>query len=403
MKIVILSDMLPYPLNSGGAQAVFNMLNGLRARHEITFVFPQSQKNSIANKKQLERLLSNVDFKCYPYWRQLLYWKFLRDKTVRALRMLFAPRGKQLLIDRALKPYGIYFTYDFKRFLNAVINSKDADVFQAEFYNCLPAINHIEKDVRTVFVHHEVRFVRNERLLQIVPLTMKERILKDKSKNSEISDLNKYDVVVTLTENDKNVLKQNGVSTYIKVSPAAINTIPRSYKSWTNKIVFLGSYAHLPNREGLDWFAKSVLPLMDLDVGSHINIIGSGWNESYKSKYGFVLKGFVEDLTDEAYGAIMMIPLLTGSGMRMKILEASAMSIPFITTSVGVEGLLFKDGEDCIIADSPQDFANGLKRLMADENLRKELAMHAHLVFMENYSIEKLANIRDEVYNDKLN
>jgi len=399
MNIVILSDMLPFPLNSGGAQAVFNMLDSLRASHQITFVFPESQSNSMANKNELQKMLPEVVFKCYPYWRQLLNWNFLKDKAVRALRIWFAPNGKRLLLDRALKPYCIYFSCDFNHYLNSVIRNANADIFQAEFYNCLPAVNHISEDVKTVFVHHEIRFVRNERLLQSVGLTQKEVLMKDNSKKEELANLNKYDVVVTLTDKDKEILCKNGVTTHIEVSPAAINTTPVQYSEWKGNVTFLGNYSHLPNREGLDWFAKKVLPLMGDNVGKQVSVIGSNWSEDYANKYGFVLKGFVEKLSDEVCGTVMIVPLLTGSGMRMKILEAAATHVPFITTSVGVEGLLFENERDCIVADSPEAFADGLERLMNEEELRKRLASHAHSVFMENYSVKKLAAVRNGVYN----
>lgn len=400
MNIVILSDILPYPLNSGGAQAVYNMINSLRKLHHITYIFPQSQANSRTNMDKLNKLWHEVDFKCYPYWRQMLYWRFIKDKAIRAFKILFMPNSKSLLLDRALKPYGIYYTHDFNKFLNDTIKETNADIFQAEFYNCLPAINHIKGRVKSVFVHHEIRFIRNERLLQSLALNSSDAKKKEEVKKKEISNLNKYDVVITLTEKDKEILCNQGVATQIKVSPAAITTLPVEYKPWKGNIVFLGSYAHIPNKEGLDWFAQKVMPLIDENIGRCVNIIGSGWSNRYNEEYGFSLKGFVENLSDVMCGSIMIVPLLTGSGMRMKILEAAAMSVPFITTSVGVEGLLFRNEEDCIIADSPKDFANGLVRLVESEGLRKRLASNAHIVFMNNYSVNKLAAIRNEIYNE---
>jgi glycosyltransferase involved in cell wall biosynthesis len=94
----------------------------------------------------------------------------------------------------------------------------------------------------------------------------------------------------------------------------------------------------------------------------------------------------------------MIVPILTGSGMRMKILEAAAMSLPFVTTSIGVEGLNFKDHESCLIADTPEDFAQSIIKLSMDAKLRKSLAERANLIFKNQYSKKVLADVRDDTY-----
>ena len=98
--------------------------------------------------------------------------------------------------------------------------------------------------------------------------------------------------------------------------------------------------------------------------------------------------GFVEHLEDAVHGSIMIVPILTGSGMRMKILEAAAMSVPFITTSVGVEGLDFKHDESCLVADTAEEFANAIDCLANDAVLRKRLTENASKVFENKYSAQ---------------
>ena len=95
----------------------------------------------------------------------------------------------------------------------------------------------------------------------------------------------------------------------------------------------------------------------------------------------------------------MIVPILNGSGMRMKILDAAAMNVPFITTSVGVEGLDFKNEESCLVADTPIEFAAALERLVKDEALRRKIANNAFAVFDETYSKLALAKVRDNIYS----
>ena len=85
--------------------------------------------------------------------------------------------------------------------------------------------------------------------------------------------------------------------------------------------------------------------------------------------------------------------------MRMKILEAAAMSLPIITTTVGVEGLYFKHQESCIIADTPEEFVSAIKLLSENPELRKKIGTNACKVYSEKYSKQALAKLRDSIYN----
>ena len=95
----------------------------------------------------------------------------------------------------------------------------------------------------------------------------------------------------------------------------------------------------------------------------------------------------------------MAIPILTGSGMRMKILEASAMGLPFITTSVGVEGLEFTDKDSCIIDESPSGWIKNLQLLCTNEEIRKTIATNAQYIFKTKYSLDAAVKQREQIYH----
>ena len=84
--------------------------------------------------------------------------------------------------------------------------------------------------------------------------------------------------------------------------------------------------------------------------------------------------------------------------MRMKILDAAAMSVPFVSTTVGVEGLAFHDGESCLIADRAEGFAQALVRQMSDHMLRERIALNAHLLYQKKYSLRALVEKRKAIY-----
>ena len=133
--------------------------------------------------------------------------------------------------------------------------------------------------------------------------------------------------------------------------------------------------------------------------------MGKGWDERWVrhvnlSNVKINLLGFVERLDMVANNSIMIVPILSGSGMRMKILEAAALGAPVVTTSVGVEGIELPDGEACLIADTPTQFADALRRVMRDDQLRQKLTTNARRIFDEKYSRKVLAQRRQSIWDE---
>lgn len=406
MNIVILTALLPYPLTSGGAQAQFNMIDKLRCRHRISIVFPERKANSISAMNDLRAKWPEVTFYPYKYWWQLMNPAFLMAKVKRAFDLKFRAGNDRFMVERLLKPYGMPSDWRFKNFLNDVILKENADIVQIEFFQLLHHVNMLPDNVRKIFIHHELRYIRNQRLLSDISLKQDEIDLYNSVKQLEIDDLNLFDRVVTLTSVDKEELIKNGVNVSVYVSPAAVNTPVMRYKGWNGNIVFLGGYGHIPNQEGLSWFFNTVLPKVNWSKYKNIRIdvVGKGWDESMfpnlSNKVKVCYHGFVEELSSVLSGAIMIVPILSGSGMRMKILEASALGVPFITTTVGVEGLDFVDNSSCLVADTDEAWAEALEKLMDSETLRLSLANSASEVYQNKYSVEALAKIRESVYLD---
>jgi glycosyltransferase involved in cell wall biosynthesis len=405
MNIIIITILLPYPLTSGGAQGIYNMIDNLRNKHHITIIFPSGNGNSLKAMKQLQALWPEVDFRPYSYFQQLTYLPFFRDKAMRAIKLAFQSNSERFMAERIIKPYGYNLTKQFIRFINRVIREKHADIVQTEFYPYLHLIDYLPSDVKKIFIHHEIRFVRNERFTKRLHLTPKEKALMERLKKQEIADLNKYDRVVTVTDIDKDILQKESVHSQICVSPSAINTPQMPYQGWNGKLVFVGGFAHTPNQEGIKWFLQEAAPLIDwtTEKVTEFVIIGKGWTEKYidsinSSNLKVRLAGFVEHLADEAYGAIMLVPILSGSGMRMKILEASALCTPIITTTVGVEGIELQNGVSCMTADTPDAFVKAIQQVTHHEELRQSLTANASIVFEHKYSVSALVSRREQIY-----
>ena len=406
MKVVIASIVLPYPLTSGGAQGVFNMVEELRHDNQITLIFPENAGNTLAAMRELQRLWPEVDLRPYSYARQMRHPRFVFDKAIRAFNLHFRPNSHSFRVHRLLDHYGYYMTRDFRSFLQGIIDQKQPDIVQVEFYPYLKVIDLIQTDAKRIFVHHELRRVRNERFLQGLTLTPRQQKLRDFIAHEEVSDLNKYDAVVALTDIDHHTLLRQGVTAPLYTSPLAISTPTLRPKRWNGRLLFVGGFDHTPNQEGLRWLLSEVLPRIDWNIpgmATGLDVAGKGWSEEWIAKANSSsvkvnLLGFVEHLEDVGHGSIMVVPILSGSGMRMKILEGAALATPIVTTSVGVEGIGLSHEQSCLIADTPQTFADALSRLMANADLRHQLCTAAQEIYESNYSRLALSKRRYEIW-----
>ena len=136
-------------------------------------------------------------------------------------------------------------------------------------------------------------------------------------------------------------------------------------------MLFLGSFRHTPNQEALDWFTRQVFPsVLQRCPQARLVIVGSDPppRHSLPDLNGAIeLRGFVEDVREPlARYSVFVCPILSGSGMRVKLLEAFSAGIPVVSTRLGAEGLTSKDGEICALADSPDTFATKIVELFAD-------------------------------------
>ncbi len=147
-------------------------------------------------------------------------------------------------------------------------------------------------------------------------------------------------------------------------------------------MLFLGGVRHPPNQEGLNWFTQKVLPsVLKAKPRARLVIVGAEPPPRHSLPdlpENIEVRGFVEDVR-EPLGryAIFVCPILSGSGMRVKLLEAFAAGIPVVSTPLGAEGLAEKDGEICALAADPADFARQIIELFDHPETAQRLACRA--------------------------
>jgi GT2 family glycosyltransferase/glycosyltransferase involved in cell wall biosynthesis len=165
-------------------------------------------------------------------------------------------------------------------------------------------------------------------------------------------------------------------------------------------MLFVGSFRHDPNRVAMEWFVNRVLPvILERQPGAKLVMAGSDPPpaHAYADYAGAVrMLGFVDDVREPlSRYAVFVCPILSGSGVRVKLLEAYAAGIPVVSTRVGAEGLAAKDGEFCAVADDPAGFAERVLAVFEKPQAAAEMAARARAEVEANWDMsaitEKLA------------
>jgi len=185
------------------------------------------------------------------------------------------------------------------------------------------------------------------------------------------------------------------------IDTAAYPFKPRGRQPFT--MLFLGSFRHVPNAEALHWLVHRSFPLvLEACPRAKLIVIGSDPPPRYSlPDFGesIELRGYVDDILQPlSECAVFLCPILSGSGVRVKLLEAFACGIPVISTTVGAEGLAERDGEFCLLADDPRLFAEKVVRLLNHPEEAELLARRARAEVETNWDMPLLTRRLVESY-----
>jgi glycosyltransferase involved in cell wall biosynthesis len=204
--------------------------------------------------------------------------------------------------------------------------------------------------------------------------------------------LARADVVTVCSELDRSRLSAANV----EVLPNAYD-VPASGAVGRNRahagpvLLMVGVLAYEPNSDGAWWFADAVLPLVQAVLPDvEFRVVGRPHASvaDLARRKGVVLPGFVDVLeTEFAVADIVVVPLRSGGGTRVKIIEAFAYGVPVVSTSVGCEGLAVVNGEHLLIADEAHEFADACLRVLGDDVLRRHLVESGCSLFDAKYSL----------------
>ena len=391
MRIAFLSQLLPLPLDAGPKIRAYYVLRHLaEAGHEVTlvcFVRPSDKESDV---RALGRFCRGVE--TVPLRRSRV--KDLRD----GVRSLFSDSPFLILRDEVPA---------MAQLLGRLLDRGSWDAVHADQLWMAPYAARCSNVPLTVLDQHNAVFRVPERLAANERNPLAKALLRReaaKLAHFERDMVERFDRVVWVTEEDRAAFPpcargaRDDAVIPIAVDPTASQPIARQRPF---RVTFLGGIHWPPNAEAVRWFAERVWPAVTAAVADCVlTVIGKGSPGRFRDTSRIAVTGYVPDLHPYlAETAAFVVPLLTGAGMRVKILDAWCWALPVVSTSIGAEGLKGVHGENLLIADDPDAFADHVIRILRDGREADRIARNGRATVETLYDWRKVYCAWDSVYS----
>lgn len=385
MKVLQLCNKPPYPPVDGGTLAMNSITQGLLAQgHEVRVLSMYSDKHPV-RKAQMDP----------QYIEKTRFESVYVDLSIRPIPALVALLcGESYHVKR-------FESKDFERKLIETLKSETFDVVHLESIFLGPCVETIRKYSKAPIVlrAHNVEHRIWQRVAEGTRNPLKRWYLKYLAlalSAYERERANRFDGIACITDTDAECFRQMGcrkptLNLPFGITPESVDNVQVE----ENSLFHLGSMDWMPNLEGVRWFLDEVWPKVHSEVPTaRLYLAGRKMPESLlKAQYDGVK--IVGEVPDAVYfigsKQINVVPLLSGSGIRVKIIEAMSVGKTVITTSVGAEGIHYVDGEHLLIADTPDDFVRQIKRCIDDKEYCRRVGQNAYNLIATEYSTDALA------------
>lgn len=393
MRILQVTNKVPYPTKDGGAIACMNLSRGFSLLgHKVTILSMNTLKHNISLEEIPETIKDLANFKLVDVPARI-------TPIAAALNLIFSKR-----------PYTAvrFISKTFAAELEKILIENRFDVVQLEGIYVCPYISVIRKHSDAIIAYraHNIEHEIWNRTA-IMAKGFQKWYLKNlagRIRKFEISMLNKYDLIVPITSRDANILNQLGNNKPVHVSQTGIDSsvlFPNAKNLEHPSLFHIGSLEWSPNQEGVIWFLRNCwksihqkYPELKFYVAGRNAPI---WFQRELKQPNVIFKGEVANAYDFMNSkSIMVVPLHSGSGMRIKIIEGMALGKPIVTTLVGTEGIETTSGENIIIADDAGSFVKAVSDLIENHeyynNISKNAIEYIHRKFDNLSSAGALIN-----------
>jgi glycosyltransferase involved in cell wall biosynthesis len=363
MNILILANKLPYPPRDGGSIATYNMMTGLKETgNRITCM----ALNTAKHPYPIEQIPQEIG-------EAILFVGVNCDSTIRPHRLVI-----NLLFSR--NPYIAerFNIKAFRKLLTSLLQRESYDVIQLEgpYPGLYMDIIRRESRARVSLRAHNVEHLIWERKALHEKSFLKKWYLfnmASRLKRFELELASKTDLMIPISKFDEAYFRELGINKPMLAIPTglSIENYPLTKLPSEPSIFFIGALDWMPNREGLNWFLRKVFPLLLSQLPSlQFHVAGRNAPVTFEKMLdhpNITYHGEVEDAVKfmQSY-QVMVVPLLTGSGIRIKILEGMALGRPVVTSSAGIEGIELSGELNVVVEDDPSRFSNQIVKLLAD-------------------------------------
>lgn len=385
MKIVIIDEEFPYPLNTGKRIRSYNLARGLAKWREVHY-FAYGIKDSDSFRHFRETGLNPV---AVPP-------PFRRKEGLRFYARLFLN-----LFDR--DPYIVSSHYNaaYKRRLKETLKELQPDLVICEWTPYAIFLKDI-KNIRKIIVAHNIESTIWKLYECNETNSLKKRYITIQRKKVERFEKRCFgwaDGATAVTEEEARTISSFGVDYPVAVIENGVDTgffHPRDSEVDPNMMVFTGSMDWRPNQDAARFFVGKIFPsIKKKRPETHAVFVGRNPPQvirNLEKTEGITITGTVEDVRPYiARAALYIVPLRIGGGSRLKILEAMAMAKPVLSTSVGASGLNVTDGQNIVISDGAVGFADAAVNLMGDKKLKNKLSENGRQLVLNHYRWEILA------------
>jgi len=396
--LMIWSD---YPsIYSGSHLPAFNIVKHLSKKNNITLLcFRQltGEPKQVTGLEQHCEVIETVDI---PIYQSLSYKMLLATRNTFSFENLLAKK------HCFFTPY--YSAEMCRKFEYILTHGKfdliytDAVMAYLSRHVGLPKIAHVfDCGTRAYFE----RYKNEQHLIRKVLRWLIYR----KVKIDESIICKDFDAIIVVADHEKDAFNLFFPRVDVRVIPNGVDCEyfkPRGDEEKFPSLVFVGGMSHPPNIEGILYFHKYIYGHIKREFPDvRLYVVGRDPAKEVQeltSDETVTVTGYVEDVRPYlARSSLVIVPLISGSGMKNKILEAMAMEKTVITTSIGALGIDVTPGKNIIIADEPMMFAQRVTELLSNEQLRRVIAYEARKFAETRYSWASTADAVNKLFEEK--
>ena len=395
MRTLVLTQIVVYPADAGPKVKTLQVLRYLAARHEVVYCTFVRSEQEVKDAEKLQDICQRIE--TVP----------IRRSKVSDARYLLESlaTGDSFILHRDDRA-------EMRAKVRQLLEEERIEVLHVDQLNMMRFVPDDWSGTVILDEHNAVWQVM-ERLQKGATNPLSRWLLKREvrlMRKIEGAACRRAQVVLAVSTHDREALQEvAGTAVPIEVVPITVDA-ERFRTTWEardpqpNRLFTIGTMFWPPNSEGVLWWLREGYGhLRSLCPEVTYDIVGARPPQSLQTLAeqcaGVRLHGYVADA--EPYwrqSTVLAVPLLSGGGVRVKILEAMAMGLPVVSTTVGCEGLDVQDGVHLLIADTPKDFAHACATVLQDKVLARSLAQNARELILEKYDANVALRGLDEAY-----